>query len=289
MPAGIPRTELERRERHQSLYGREPPDNRFGRGDWAETWEMPDDELSISDETLVAPAAVYAYAIAHPYVAAGAVAAITGIVHAIDVAYEKRRRKKAGLPVQPQLAVTAIRDQRTGVITFKFTITGTYPGRQVMLKIGKGKWYGLRDMVIANRYGSGTIELSDTHLLEEARRKKIIDIGMPQVVAGTKELWIYVQESRSRMGDIRSPITLVKVEVKGVVGKTGEAIREMKEEAARTLLGFKILTTDEAKELIKAGKPCFIKSVLPIISMLPGLPYTPGMWVPWLCVITDIQ
>jgi len=48
----------------------------------------------------------------------------------------------------------------------------------------------------------------------------------------------------------------------------------------------KHLTPEEADERIRAGLPCYIKCVLPILDLLPGIPYTPGMWVPPFCEIT---
>ena len=46
------------------------------------------------------------------------------------------------------------------------------------------------------------------------------------------------------------------------------------------------LTPEEADERIRAGLPCYIKCVLPILDLLPGIPYTTGMWVPPFCEIT---
>ena len=48
----------------------------------------------------------------------------------------------------------------------------------------------------------------------------------------------------------------------------------------------KYLTPEEAAERIRAGLPCYIKCTLPILDLLPGIPYTPGMWVPPFCAIT---
>ncbi len=46
------------------------------------------------------------------------------------------------------------------------------------------------------------------------------------------------------------------------------------------------ITPEQADERYEAALPCYIKCVLPLLDMLPGLPYTPGMWVPPFCVIT---
>jgi len=48
----------------------------------------------------------------------------------------------------------------------------------------------------------------------------------------------------------------------------------------------KYLSRDEATVRINAGLPCYIKCVLPVLDTLPGIPYTPGAWVPPLCAIT---
>ncbi len=49
----------------------------------------------------------------------------------------------------------------------------------------------------------------------------------------------------------------------------------------------KYITVEEANERVRMGLPCYIKCVLPILDLLPGLPYTPGAWVPPLCAITE--
>ncbi|MEA3341910.1 MAG: hypothetical protein U9R15_18260 [Chloroflexota bacterium] len=51
----------------------------------------------------------------------------------------------------------------------------------------------------------------------------------------------------------------------------------------------KYLTPEQADERIRAGLPCYIKCVLPLLDTLPGIPYTPGMWVPTFCAITTEQ
>ena len=48
----------------------------------------------------------------------------------------------------------------------------------------------------------------------------------------------------------------------------------------------KYLTVEEANERIRTGQKCFIKCVLPILDLLPGITYAPGAWVPPLCAIT---
>ena len=48
----------------------------------------------------------------------------------------------------------------------------------------------------------------------------------------------------------------------------------------------KYLTVAEADERVRTGLACYIKCVLPLLDLLPGLPYTPGAWVPPLCAIT---
>jgi len=49
--------------------------------------------------------------------------------------------------------------------------------------------------------------------------------------------------------------------------------------------GVEEITTQAAEERYESGLPCYIKCVLPILNMLPGIPYTPGAWVPPFCVI----
>jgi len=51
----------------------------------------------------------------------------------------------------------------------------------------------------------------------------------------------------------------------------------------------KYLTVSEADERVRMGLPCYIKCTLPVLNMLPGIPYTPGAWIPPFCVITTEQ
>ena len=46
------------------------------------------------------------------------------------------------------------------------------------------------------------------------------------------------------------------------------------------------ITPHQAEERYQAALPCYIKCVLPLLDLLPGIPYTPGVWVPPFCVIT---
>jgi len=46
------------------------------------------------------------------------------------------------------------------------------------------------------------------------------------------------------------------------------------------------ITTQEAEERYESELPCYIKCTLPILDMLPGIPYTPGMWIPPFCAIS---
>jgi len=51
----------------------------------------------------------------------------------------------------------------------------------------------------------------------------------------------------------------------------------------------KYLTISEADEMVRMGLPCYIKCTLPVLYMLPGIPYTPGAWIPPFCAITTEQ
>ena len=44
-------------------------------------------------------------------------------------------------------------------------------------------------------------------------------------------------------------------------------------------------TTDEAFKRVKAGLPCYVKSTLPLLNMLPGIPYIEWLPLPPFCVI----
>ncbi|MCD6163786.1 MAG: hypothetical protein J7K40_15425, partial [candidate division Zixibacteria bacterium] len=47
----------------------------------------------------------------------------------------------------------------------------------------------------------------------------------------------------------------------------------------------KYLTLEEAVARHESGLPCYIKCTLPLFAMIPGLPWSPEMWVPPFCVI----
>jgi len=46
----------------------------------------------------------------------------------------------------------------------------------------------------------------------------------------------------------------------------------------------KYLTLEEAVARHESGLPCYIKCTLPLFAMIPGLPWSPEMWVPPFCV-----
>jgi len=49
----------------------------------------------------------------------------------------------------------------------------------------------------------------------------------------------------------------------------------------------KYLTPAQADERVRSGLPCYIKCTLPVLNMLPGIPYTQGAWVPPFFTITS--
>ena len=230
------------------------------------------DAPALPHDTLVAPAVVYGYAVAHPYIAAGAVATVGFIVSAAIKLKEKLMRGYHDLPDQPQLSIEPFIDPETKKSKLKFTISGSYPDRRILLKMGKGLYYGLFDTVIGDRISDGEIIIDSELLLDIAKAKKIIDVGLPQITDGTKSIWLYAQEVRPWMGDIRSPITRVDVEVKGIIETAKEELDA--------------ISPEEAATRAAAGLLSYVKFWIPVLSILPGVPYTPGMWIPFGFIIT---
>lgn len=242
--------------------------------------EIPKEDLLTlpPDDTLVwfIPATIAGVKVSAPVVIAGYVAATAFIVSAVAKWKEKIDREKYGLPVQPQLGVEPFIDPETKKHRLRFIITGTYPGRRILLKIGKGTYYGLFDPVVGDRKGDGIIEIDNDLLLQQAKGSKIIDIGLPKITSGDKLLYMYIQEVRPLLGDLRSPITPVTIIVKSIF--------ELEKEEAEEK--FEAISAEEAASRAAAGLMSYIKLWIPILSTLPGLPYTPGMWVPFGFIIT---
>ncbi|MEA3340035.1 MAG: hypothetical protein U9R15_08720 [Chloroflexota bacterium] len=46
------------------------------------------------------------------------------------------------------------------------------------------------------------------------------------------------------------------------------------------------ITPEQAEERYQAALPSYLKCTLPLLDLLPGIQYTPGMWIPPFCVIT---
>jgi hypothetical protein len=46
------------------------------------------------------------------------------------------------------------------------------------------------------------------------------------------------------------------------------------------------LPIEEAVARHETGLPCYVKCTLPVLSTLPGLPWSPEMWIPPFCVLT---
>ena len=74
----------------------------------------------------------------------------------------------------------------------------------------------------------------------------------------------------------------------GYVCKNGKWIEYTPPESAivpEPEVPIKYLTLEEAVTRHESGLPCYIKCTLPLFAMIPGLPWSPEMWVPPFCVI----
>jgi len=83
------------------------------------------------------------------------------------------------------------------------------------------------------------------------------------------------------MIDLRTPVEAVRIHIPSMAETIAEQI----------IPGWTAplpVTPIDAAIGYTTGKRYEIKFGLPILSLFPGMPYTPGMWIPWGCIITEV-
>jgi hypothetical protein len=164
-------------------------------------------------------------------------------------------------------------------------IVGAVPGRRVSVKFGKGLYLGYADPIfrecIANARGECLIEATGREIAEAAKHRKMLVGSIPLMSeSGNVTVSMYAQEDRRMLQrDIRTPIQPVTIH-----------IASRSEELMRSIPCFvppRAISAKDAADGFAVGKPYYIKFATPLMCCLPGLPYTPGMWVPFGFVISE--
>jgi len=276
MPYGTPRTEEERRARHAMIYGTETtmPAVRMGRGVGAGERLPP--EYSPDDETLFPPLAAVILLVKIVCVLAALYAGLSAL--------QKYMEKRARAGLEPfQLLVFEPTPELIDHPDAEYVlqVKGSVKGRRVQIKFGKGKYAGYLDPVFREHYGDFSVSVTGRELAQFADHHRTI-IGR---VPGTKEsgdvtIYMYAQEVRPNMIDLRTPIEAVHIHIPSMTEKITEQIPGL-----TTPLP---VTPRDAAIGYAAGTRYEIKIGFPILSLLPGVPYAPGMWVPWGWIITEV-
>ena len=190
-------------------------------------------------------------------------------------------------------------DPTTGYLNERFIISvfGSPSGaRKIKLRTEKPEYWRLNDPVFAERIGDGKLHVIGTTML----KGRELDPNEKNIVK------VYATADMPLATDIHSTSVEVKLiptptQVNGDTPEPeGRCIGEGTYTADRKMVcrgGYwesvgevpgvrKYLTVEEANERVSMGLPCYIKCVLPILDLLPGLPYTPGAWVLPFCAIT---
>ena len=313
MPYGTPRTDEERAARHKRLYGGEPPAERIGMPGGRRGVPRTEEErialhkfyygpdsvvperlglpgrsggaLSDSeDETLFIGSSIVAWIVANKVLAI--IIAIAAISVAVAGLTEMQsiieKRKRAGLP----LFALVVGEPKPELIdnpksTYTLAVVGAVPGRKTRIKFGKGKLFGTFDYVFREGYGDFVVDVTARELAEAAKKNRSLIGRLPGIrETGDVTVYMYAEEDRPGMPDLRTPIKAVRIHIPSMVESAAEAI----------IPGYVPplpVSIEEANSGFAVGKHYFVKWSLPILSIIPGFPYTPGMWIPWGFIITE--
>ena len=325
MPFGTPRTESERRERHEQLYGGEPPVERIGRPGGLRgkplTDEMrkaihelyygpgsspPVERLGLTalhsnpvstqlirssdktkiyrgvvtrDEDTLEPVTLTLLAVLLIKIIVAAAVLYIGLT-AANLYLEKKAR--AGLPLfslsvyEPKPELIDHPDSKYFLI-----VDGAVSDRKVQIRFGKNRGLiGVADPVFREEYGNFTVEITGRELAEAAAKSKTLFGRIPLLrETGDVTIYMYAEETNPWYRNLVTPIEAVKIHVPSVPETMVELIPGWVSPLP--------VSPEDAAEGIRAGKRYYIKFGVPILSLLPGLVYSPGMWVPWGCIITE--
>jgi len=326
MPYGTPRTELERSEHHRQLYGEEPPVERIGRpggmrGEpltderrraihelyYGQESSPPEERLGltalgggnpVSTQLIRSPDKTKIYrrvspgagdTLFDPFTICLAILLIKIIVVlaalylGLTIAnkyFEEKARKD--LPLF-SLSVYEPIPELIGPPDSKYflVIDGAVSDRKVQIKFGKSKEViAIMDPVFREEYGNYTVEITGRELAEAAAKSKTLFGRIPLLrETGDVTIYMYAEEEIPWYRNLVTPIEAVRIHIPSAPERAAEWIPGWTPPLP--------VTPEDAAEGIRAGKKYYIKFGIPILSLLPGLPYTPGMWVPWGCIITE--
>lgn len=314
MPYGVPRSDEERRERHITLYGEEPPAERIGRPGGRRGVPRTDEErmalhnlyygpgstppaerygwmgrsehtaLRESDDTLFAGASIVAWIAANKILAAIiAIAALSVAVAGLSKMQSiVEKKKREGLPLF-QLVVGEPKPELIDnpKSTYTLAVVGAVPGRKTRIKFGKGKYFGTFDYVFREGYGDFVVDVTARELAEAAEKSRSLIGRLPgRHETGDVTVYMYAEEDRPGMPDLRTPIEAVRIHVPSAAENVMSAV----------VPGYNTplpVTIEEANSGTAVGKKYFIKCGMPVLDMIPGAPYTPGMWIPPGFIITE--
>lgn len=153
----------------------------------------------------------------------------------------------------------------TGETRFACTISGAKSTRKVQIRLDKPL---ALDPVVNELTGNGTVYLKGDTIA--ARMEGIFEKRIPAIREKTKRIGIYGRE-KSWGIDRKTPKVYVTVKYGGII------------EAIPTIPGVPTpkpptpVAPEEVEKGIAAGKTYYIKCTLPLLSMLPGLPYIKGL------------
>ncbi len=308
--AGVPRTDDERMALHELYYGTPPPAVRGGAALMTEEdarllhekyYGVPPGMMiecvgtecklvpaPMREEKLVIPiGAVLLWIVANKLVLITLTIVAAALYAGLSVAYAAWEKvKRHGLPPF-QMIVAAPKPEDIDDPNAKYAlgIVGAVPGRRVSVKFGKGLYLGYADPIfrecIANARGECLIEVTGLEIAEAAKHRKMLVGSIPLMSeSGNVTVSMYGQEDRRMLHrDIRTPIQPVTIH-----------IASRSEELMRSIPCFvppRAISAKDAAEGFAVGKPYYIKFAIPMMCCFPGLPYTPGMWVPHGFVISE--
>lgn len=306
---GVPRTDEERRALHELYYGTLMPAVRGGAALMTEEdarllheeyYGVPPGMMrecvgtkcilvpvSMKEEKLIAPLAVVAWIVANKLVLVTLTILAAALYVGLSTAYAAWEKiKRLGLPsFQMIVAAPKPEDIDDPKAKYAFGIVGAVPGRKVQLKFGKGRVFGYADPVfrecIANARGECLIEATGREIAEAAKDRKFLVGSLPLMSeSGNVTVSMYAQEVRHMLRrDITTPIEPVRIH-----------IPSMTEEIMMGIPCFvppRAVSPEAAAKGFAVGKAYYLKSAFPLACCFPGLPYTPGMWVPFGLVISE--
>lgn len=166
-------------------------------------------------------------------------------------------------------ALTVTPPSGMGETNFKLTITGAKPDRKVQIKVDKRL---ALDPVIAEMTGDGTVIVKGDTIA--AVQEGIIARLIPKIRKRTTGIGVYGQEKSwgidRKTAKKHIPITyggiaeIIDTVIPGVPGVPAPKPPTP-------------VTPEEAEKAIAAGKALYLKCTLPLLNMLPPIPYSPGM------------